>query len=75
MERFYRYRVKSAAASVPAGSCRPAQQRGEPLQAPEDCHVINLDTAFGQQFVDVPIGKSVAAGTSALAERTATMIT
>ena len=45
---------------MPAGSGRVDEQRGEPLHPAVDSDVINGDTAFGQQFFDVAIGKPVA---------------
>jgi hypothetical protein len=36
------------------------QQRSEPLHPPVDGDVVDLDAAFDQQFLDVPIGQVVA---------------
>jgi len=44
------------------GSGRVDQQRGEPLHPAVDRDVINADTTFGQQFLDVAVGQVVARG-------------
>jgi fluoroquinolone transport system permease protein len=41
-----------------AGSGGLGQQRREPLHPPEDGDVVDLDTAFGEQFFDVPVGEA-----------------
>jgi hypothetical protein len=38
---------------VSAGSRGVDQQRSEPLHPPVHRHVVNLDAAFGEQFLDV----------------------
>jgi hypothetical protein len=41
----------------PGGVC---QQRREPLYPPIDRDVVDVDAAFGEQFLDVAVGQSVA---------------
>jgi hypothetical protein len=45
---------------MPARPSRVDQQRGEPLHPPIDRDVINGDTAFSQQLLNVPVGQSKA---------------
>jgi len=44
---------------MPAGSGRVDQQRGESLHPTIDGHVINVDTAFGQQLLDISVRQPV----------------
>jgi hypothetical protein len=44
--------------SVPAGSGGLGQQRREPVHPPVDGDVVNLDTALGEEFLDVPVGEA-----------------
>ena len=39
----------------PARLCRVDQQRGEALDPPVEGHVINIDTAFGEEFFEIPV--------------------
>jgi hypothetical protein len=43
---------------VPAGLGGLGEQRREPLHPPEDGDVVDLDTAFGEQFFDVAEGQA-----------------
>jgi len=52
-------REPSIPGSVSAGSCRVDQQQGEPLHPSINRDVINGDTTFGQQLLDVAIGQPV----------------
>jgi hypothetical protein len=40
-----------------AGLAQPHQQRHEPLDPPEQRHVVDLDAAFGEQLLHVPVGQ------------------
>jgi hypothetical protein len=43
---------------VLTGSGSLGELRGEPLDPPVDADVVDLDAAFGQEFLDVPVGKT-----------------
>jgi hypothetical protein len=45
---------------VAGGPCGVKERRGEPLHPPVDSHVINLDAAFGQKFLDVAVRQAIA---------------
>ena len=47
------------AGSVAAGARRLDELGSEPLDPSVDGDMINSDAAFGQQFLDVPVGQSV----------------
>jgi hypothetical protein len=49
---------------VPRPARGTGQQRGEPLHPPEQAHVVDLHTAFGQQLLNIPVGQPRTAGTS-----------
>ena len=59
----FRY-VSSASHRSPGawrqGRAAAVNSGGEPLHPPVDGDVTNVDAAFGQQFLDVAVGKSVA---------------
>ena len=42
---------------VTARWCGVDQLRGEALHPPEDRHVVDVDTAFGEEFFDVAVGE------------------
>jgi hypothetical protein len=41
---------------MPAGSGSLDQQRSEPLHPAIDRHVVDINTALGQQVLDIPVG-------------------
>jgi hypothetical protein len=43
-----------------AGPGSLGQQRREPLDPPVDSDVVDLDTAFGEEFLDVAVGQTEA---------------
>jgi hypothetical protein len=45
---------------VPGGTGRVGEQWGESLDPPVDGDVVDLDTTFGQQLLDVAVGQAVA---------------
>jgi hypothetical protein len=44
---------------VAARPSRVDEQGREPLNPPEQGHVVNLDTAFSEQLLQIPVGQSV----------------
>jgi hypothetical protein len=47
------------AAGVPQWAGGVSEQRGEPLHPPVHRDVVGLDTALGQQLLDIPVGQPV----------------
>jgi hypothetical protein len=45
---------------VTTGSCGVDEQWGEPLHPAIDGHMINVDTTFSEQLLDVPVGQAIA---------------
>jgi hypothetical protein len=43
--------------AVPARPARVDELAGETLHPPVDAHVINRDTALGEQLLDIAVGK------------------
>ena len=50
--------MPAVADTLTAGSGGLGEQRREPLHPPEDGDVVDLDTAFGEQFFDVAEGQA-----------------
>jgi hypothetical protein len=48
---------------VPARPGGVGEQRREPLHPPVDRGVVDLDAAFGQQFLDIAVRQTVPQGT------------
>jgi hypothetical protein len=45
---------------VPGEPGGVGQQQGEPLHPAVDRHMVDLDAAFGEEFLDIPVGQPVA---------------
>ena len=50
--------VRAIPRDVPTGSGGLDELRREPLDPPVDAHVIDLDAAFGEELLHVPVGKT-----------------
>jgi hypothetical protein len=43
---------------VPARACSLGEQAHEPLHPPGDGDMVHLDTALGEEFLDVAVGEA-----------------